>query len=134
MLEQLEKNPLFLKDIIVRLLNLLKERIASSVLVHILICLSYLSKERFTQVLDESMFVDKISDFVEWFSIKNPNNAAHDAKDSINDTGISVVDKKTVLDLCAHIFHPKESAHDISGTMEYNEHKQEEKIKEFENI
>lgn len=43
------------------------------------------------------------------------------------------VDKKTVLDLCAHMFHPKDSSHDVSGTMEYNELKQEERIRELEN-
>jgi hypothetical protein len=32
------------------------------------------------------------------------------------------------------MFHPKESSQDVSCTMEYNELKQEEKIKEFENV
>ena len=80
-------------------------------------------------MLEETNFVEKISDFVEWYSIRNPNNTA-----SEDNEGTSVVDKKMVLDLCAHMFHPKDSSHDISGTMEYNEQKQEEKIKEFENI
>jgi len=42
------------------------------------------------------------------------------------------VDKKTVLDLCAHMFHPKDQSHDVSGTLEYNELKQEERIRELE--
>jgi hypothetical protein len=46
-MESLEGNPALLKDIMNRLLNLLKESIPTSVLVHSLICLSYLSKERF---------------------------------------------------------------------------------------
>jgi hypothetical protein len=46
--------------------------IPTSVLMHILICLSYLSKERFSQALDETHFVDKISDFVELYSQLNP--------------------------------------------------------------
>ena len=41
-------------------------------------------------------------------------------------------ERKTVLDLCAHMFHPKDASQDMSGTMEYNEIKQEERIKEFE--
>lgn len=49
------------------------------------------------------------------------------------DTDNSEIDKKTVLDLCAHMFHPKDQSHDVSGTMEYNEMKQEERIREFEN-
>ena len=31
------------------------------------------------------------------------------------------------------MFHPKDQSNDVSGTMEYNELKQEERIKEFEN-
>ena len=68
-----------LADIMTRLLNLLKENIPTSVLIHLLICLSYLSKERFSQILEECQFVDRISDFVEWYSIKNPLNNATDA-------------------------------------------------------
>ena len=49
------------------------------------------------------------------------------------ETENSEIDKKTVLDLCAHMFHPKDQSNDVSGTMEYNEIKQEERIKEFEN-
>jgi len=31
------------------------------------------------------------------------------------------------------MFQPKDQSNDVSGTMEYNELKQEERIKEFEN-
>jgi hypothetical protein len=31
------------------------------------------------------------------------------------------------------MFHPKDQSHDVSGTMEYNELKQEERIRELEN-
>jgi len=68
-----------LADIMSRLLDLLKESIPTSVLIHLLICLSYLSKERFSQILEECAFVDRISDFVEWYSIKNPINAVDHA-------------------------------------------------------
>ena len=47
-LDALERNPRMLADIMTRLLNLLKENIPTSVLIHLLICLSYLSKERFS--------------------------------------------------------------------------------------
>ena len=73
-LDSLERNARMLADIMNRLLNLLKENIPTSVLIHLLICLSYLSKERFSQILEECAFVDRISDFVEWYSIKNPLN------------------------------------------------------------
>jgi hypothetical protein len=32
------------------------------------------------------------------------------------------------------MFHPKDSSQDISGTMEYNEQKQEDKIREIEQM
>ena len=67
-LEHLEKNPKQTKEIMISLLSLLKENIPTSVLMHILICLSYLSKERFSSIIEECQFVDKISDFVEFYS------------------------------------------------------------------
>ena len=39
-----------------------------------------------------------------------------------------------MLDLCAHMFHPKDASQDMSGTMEYNELKQEERMKEYEQV
>lgn len=52
-LEYLEKNPKQTKDIMNSLLSFLKENIPTSVLMHILISLSYLSKERFTTTIEE---------------------------------------------------------------------------------
>ena len=67
-LEYLEKNVKLTKEIMTSLLSLLKENIPTSVLMHILICLSYLSKERFSVTIEECQFVEKISDFVEFYS------------------------------------------------------------------
>lgn len=67
-LEYLEKNLKQTKEIMTCLLSLLKENIPTSVLMHILICLSYLSKERFSSIIEECQFVEKISDFVEFYS------------------------------------------------------------------
>lgn len=128
-LEKLEKNTQSLHDTLIRLLSLLKESIPTSVLIHLLISLSYLSKERFSSVLEDVHFVERISDFVEWFTVK-PSNSTTTGKDDSS----KVSDRKTVLDLCAHMFHPKDGSQDISGTMEYNEIKQEERIKEFEQL
>lgn len=52
-LEHLEKNPRQTKETMTGLLALLKENIPTSVLMHILICLSYLSKERFSAIIEE---------------------------------------------------------------------------------
>ena len=43
------------------------------------------------------------------------------------------IDKKTVLDLCAHMFHPKDASLDDSDTLEMNELKTEDRIREYEN-
>lgn len=43
------------------------------------------------------------------------------------------IDKKTVLDLCAHMFHPKDTSLDNSETIELNELKTEDRIREYEN-
>ena len=43
------------------------------------------------------------------------------------------IDKKTVLDLCAHMFHPKDTSLDNSTTLELNELKTEDRIREYEN-
>ena len=50
------------------LLKLIKENIPVSVLMHLLICLSYLSKENFSQQIEYCNFVDRISEFVEQYS------------------------------------------------------------------
>ena len=52
-LEFLEKNQRQTKEIMNSLLSLLKENIPISVLMHILISLSYLSKERFSKTIEE---------------------------------------------------------------------------------
>lgn len=70
-LEKLEKSTPLLSEILTRLIALLKENLPTSVLIHLLICLSYLSKERFGQTLEEVHFVERISDFVEWYTLKN---------------------------------------------------------------
>ena len=46
--EYLLKNAQKTKDLMIRILRLLKEKIPTSVLMHLLICLSYLNKEKFS--------------------------------------------------------------------------------------
>lgn len=110
------------KDLMHRILKLLKEKIPTSVLMHLLICLSYLNKEKFAAFAEQCAFADSISEFVEYYSkvpvIENENGE---------------IDKRTVLDLCAHMFHPKDMSNDLSQTLEYNDMKPDDKIREFEN-
>ncbi len=81
-LEELEQNPDDTKKIMLSLLQLLKENIPSTVLMHILICLSYLSKERFSQQIEECNFVDRISDFVEYYN--NLNTSSNEGNPEID--------------------------------------------------
>jgi len=61
-LDLLERDRTALQSILTRLLDMLKEAaLPTSVLVHALICLSYLSKERFSQAMEECEFVDRMS-------------------------------------------------------------------------
>ena len=86
----------------VKLLKTLKESIPTSVLMHLLICLSYLNKEKFSKQAEECGFADSISEFVEYYS-----------KIQVIDNENGEIDKRTVLDLCAHMFHPKDATMDI---------------------
>jgi hypothetical protein len=120
--EYLTKNPNVTKNLMIKLLGLLKAKIPTSVLMHLLICLSYLNKEKFQVQAEQCGFADLISEFVEYYSkipvIENENGE---------------IDKRTVLDLCAHMFHPKDVSNDLSQTLEYNDMKPDDKIREFEN-
>jgi hypothetical protein len=118
----LEHNPKLTSQIMESLLRLIRENIPVSVLMHLLIALSYLSKENFSQQIEECQFVDRISEFVEHYS--QINTSENEAVE---------IDKKTVLDLCAHMFHPKDTTLDNSETMELNELKVEDRIREYEN-
>ena len=93
------------------MLRLLKmTNLQVSILMHLLICLSYLSKEEYFRVQkDNCNFVEKISEFVEYYS--QINTSENEAAE---------IDKRTVLDLCAHMFHPKDVDLDNSESMEYN--------------
>jgi len=117
-LEFLEKNITICKNLIETFLSMIKENISTSVLMHMLITLSYLSRDKFNGIKEECKFYERITEFVEYYSNIRTNNES------------SEIDKRTVLDLCAHMFHPKD---DLSEVMEINDLKYEDRIKEFEN-
>lgn len=129
--------PSYTKFILTKLLRMLRDKIPCSVLMHLLICLSYLKKERFREVGEDAKFEEMIQSFVEYYS-RLPAIAGPDGN-----TENGEIDKRTVLDLCAHMFHPKENngqgnPDDISNTsagggLEYNDMRADDKIREFEN-
>ena len=118
----LENNIDLAKQILKDLLTLMNSKIPVSVLMHILISISYLSKDNFSKILEEVKFVDKISQFVEYYSQIN----------TIDNEALEI-DKKTVLDLCAHMFHPKDASLDNSESMEGMDLNSEDRIREYEN-
>jgi hypothetical protein len=74
---------------------------------HLLIGLSYLSKDNFSRQIEECGFVDKISEFVEFYSqIKTTGTLFPQNLPNLDNEALEI-DKKTVLDLCAHMFHPR---------------------------
>jgi hypothetical protein len=80
--------------------------------------------------MEECNFVDRISEFVEFYS---QINTAGIIRVVIVENEAAEIDKKTVLDLCAHMFHPKDTSLDNSETLELNELKTEDRIREYEN-
>ena len=43
------------------------------------------------------------------------------------------INKKAILDLCAHMFQPDDVSSDDSDSIDYNELEDEDKIREYEN-
>lgn len=118
----LENNPDIARRVLENMLNLIRSNVPVSVLMHILISISYFSKDNFAKLLEELRFVDRISKFVEKYSqINTTDNEALE------------IDKKTVLDLCAHMFHPKDVSLDHSESMDGMDLRSEDRIREYEN-
>ena len=72
---------------------------------HLLISLSYIIKSPMLKSYVESPecnFSERISEFVEYFSKKPINQNINELVDDENGD----IDKRTILDLCAHMFHP----------------------------
>lgn len=74
-LEYLERNITFaqhvfslLTQLMESMLKLIRDNIQVSVLMHLLICLSYLSKDQFKTIVENCNFVERISEFVEYYS------------------------------------------------------------------
>lgn len=113
-------------QLINKLLNLVpKKTLPTSVLMHLLICLSYLNKDKFQELAESKLcnFSERIAAFVEEYS-----------KKVVHDNENDEIDKRTVMDLCAHMFHPKDfSEGDLSASLDYNDMKPDDKIREFEN-
>ena len=132
--DHLSKQKSQVKWLINTILKMLREKIPTSVLMHMMICLSYLKRERFAHAGEECGFVERISEFVEYYS-KVPAAVGPDGS-----TENGEIDKRTVLDLCAHMFHPRDNnngtgdeASNLSAGLEYNDMRADDKIREFEN-
>lgn len=112
---------------------------------HILISLSYLNtSDKMRAIVDQPMcrFSERLRQFVEYYSklTRDPNSGQEEQDDENFD-----IDKRTIMDLCAHIFIPKQKDEDqgAENTVdqfimsyevgEFNDMRVEDRIKEFEN-
>lgn len=99
------------------------EGVSSCVIIHLLVVLTCLANERFFgQQLEQTQFSERIGEFVEIYSTKTSENEDPD-------------NRRTILDMCAHLFHPREQtdhALDTSEVMEFNVKKHQEEIRELE--
>jgi hypothetical protein len=112
---------------------------------HVLICLSYLySSDALREYVEAApcSFSEKVSQFVEYYSKIMPVDiAGSSGKDECPDDENFDIDKRTILDLCAHMFHPKNTNHEDSADQfvmsyevgEFNDMRTDDRIKEFEN-
>ncbi len=82
------------RQLVDTLLRYIREQMQVSVLMHLLICLNYIYRDPFKPLLAEVSFRERVSEFAKWY-------------DSGLRSAASDIDRKTVLDLCAHIFHNK---------------------------
>ena len=93
-IEFLFDNISFYKNITETLLNLIQEKTSSQVLMHYLMCLSYLSLDKFKFMKEEIKFNEQIKKFENDYNNNNEN-------DDVN--------KKTVINLCLILFHSDNS-------------------------
>ena len=96
----------FYKNITETLLNLIQEKkISTQVLMHYLMCLHYLSQDKFRIIKEEIKFDEKIKKF---------------ENDYKNDNEVDSVNKKTVLNLSYILFHSDKSKNLNNDTNENN--------------
>ena len=96
----------FYKNITETLLNLIQEKkISTQVLMHYLMCLNYLSQDKFRIIKEEIKFDEKIKKF---------------ENDYKNDNEVDSVNKKTVLNLSYILFHSDKSKNLNNDTNENN--------------
>ena len=100
---------------------------------HILICLSYLNQTlKFEELVNKPNcnFNTKISSFVEYYSALSVDPCTTSPSPSSSQS--FDIDKKTILDLCAHIFLVKTPVSSMDMG-DLNDMRQSDKMKEFEN-
>ena len=93
-IEFLFDNISFYKNITETLLQLIQEKISTQVLMHYLMCLNYLSQDKFKMIKDEIKFDEKIKQF------------ENDYKNSEENDDVK---KKTILNLSFLLFHSDKS-------------------------
>ncbi|CAG9332334.1 unnamed protein product [Blepharisma stoltei] len=100
------------------------EGVESCVIIHLLISLTSMANDRFAAQQENTGFNDRISEFVENYSVKSSELENEDPEN-----------RKIILDMCAHLFHPRDQASSTLNTsevMEFNAKKHQEEVRELE--
>lgn len=100
---------------------MLKEKVSNGVIMHLLVCTSYLSKDRFSMIRDECKLTERITDFVAYYK----NLPLED-----NDTSTES-ERNNILALCDYIF-TKKIDEDNEGSMSKDD-QYEYRLKELRN-
>lgn len=112
----LEKNVTVTKKMVECFLAMVSwEEVATSVLMHLLICLSYLTGPKFRKIREETRFLEKLSSF----STKYASNKSN--------TDVVEKDKRTIIELCNQLYSDaREEINSMpDSTMSYDERIQE---------
>ena len=91
----LETNASVYQNVAETFLSMIKEKIPTNVLMHLLVCLSFMSKDKFGGLRDECKLFDRINEFKEYY------------KDTRVTSETAEIDKNTVLELCNQMFTQK---------------------------
>ena len=91
----LETNASVYQNVAETFLSMIKEKISTNVLMHLLVCLCFMSKDKFGGLRDECKLFDRINEFKEYY------------KDTRVTSEIAEIDKNTVIELCNQMFKQK---------------------------
>ena len=121
-LESRQSDALRIMDNLLTMIS--SDGVESSAIIHLLIVLTAVSNDRFAYQMDQVNFIDRISELVEIYSTKTTDVETEDPEN-----------RKIILDMCAHLFHPRDSNSSLLNTsevMEFNAKKHQDEVNDLE--